>query len=198
MMGREATPVPLSYRIHQENKTNGSSRPEHAWALRDQSDRVEVVHAYSPTAAPRIALGRNFDFPLTERCEGRDVCQSIAIRARRIVKKMASIPSTPTCRRRDFASRQRHRFRAASTRRPRATPPLHCRARGRCSRKPATLCRQPPSIHKPCGRDDVLASTSVRALSTDWQSEAATDISSDGSLLTILTRCDSLKLSRSN
>jgi hypothetical protein len=43
-----------------------------------------------------------------------------------------------------------------------------------------------------------LASTSVRALSTDWQSEAATDISSDGSLLTILTRCDSLKLSRSN
>ncbi len=45
----------------------------------DLSNRVEVVHAYSPTAARRTALGRNFDFPLTERCEGRDVCQSIAI-----------------------------------------------------------------------------------------------------------------------
>ena len=198
MMGREATPVPLSYRIHEENKTNGSSRPEHAWALRICRTGWRSSTPIVRRAARREALGRNFDFPLTERCEGRDVCQSIAIRARRVVKKMASIPSTPTCPRRDFASRQRHRFRAASTRRPRATPPLHCRARGRCSRKPPTLCRQPPSIHKPCGRDDVLASTSVRALSTDWQSEAATDISSDGSLLTILTRCDSLKLSRSN
>ena len=31
--------------------------------------RVEVVHAYSPTAARREAFGRNFDFPLTERLE---------------------------------------------------------------------------------------------------------------------------------
>ena len=41
----------------------------HASALRDLSDRVEVVHAYSPTAARREAFGRNFAFPLTERFE---------------------------------------------------------------------------------------------------------------------------------
>jgi hypothetical protein len=148
---------------------------------------------YSPTAARRTALGRTFDFrsPSDARA-GMSVSRLPSGTAD--CEEDASIPSTPTCPRRDFASRQRHRFRAASTRRPRAIPPLHCR----CSRKPATLCRQPPSIHEPCGRDDVLASTSVRALSTDWQSEAAMDTSSDGSLLTILTRCDSVKLSRSN
>jgi predicted dehydrogenase len=63
----------------------------HARALRDLSDRVEVVHAYSPTAAQREAFGRNFDFPLTERCEDSDICQLIAISAPRIAKNMATI-----------------------------------------------------------------------------------------------------------
>ena len=69
----------------------GMAVTPHARALRDLSDRVEVVHAYSPTAAQREAFGRNFDFPLTERCEGPEICQSIAISARRIAKNMATI-----------------------------------------------------------------------------------------------------------
>jgi UDP-N-acetyl-2-amino-2-deoxyglucuronate dehydrogenase len=47
----------------------GMAVTPHARALRDLSDRVEVVHAYSPTAARREAFGRNFDFPLTDRLE---------------------------------------------------------------------------------------------------------------------------------
>ena len=47
----------------------GMAVTPHARALRDLSDRVEVVHAYSPTAARREAFGRNFAFPLTERIE---------------------------------------------------------------------------------------------------------------------------------
>jgi predicted dehydrogenase len=69
----------------------GMTVTPHARGLRDLSHRVEVVHAYSPTAAQREAFGRNFDFPLTEACEGPDICQSIAISARRIAKNMATI-----------------------------------------------------------------------------------------------------------
>ena len=69
----------------------GMTVTPHARGLRDLSHRVEVVHAYSPTAAQREAFGRNFDFLLTERCEGPDICQSIAIGARRIAKNMATI-----------------------------------------------------------------------------------------------------------
>jgi len=47
----------------------GMAVTPHARALRDLSDRVEVVHAYSPTPARREAFGRNFDFPLSERLE---------------------------------------------------------------------------------------------------------------------------------
>jgi predicted dehydrogenase len=47
----------------------GMAVTPHARALRDLSDRVEVVHAYSPTAARREAFGQNFDFPLTGRFE---------------------------------------------------------------------------------------------------------------------------------
>jgi UDP-N-acetyl-2-amino-2-deoxyglucuronate dehydrogenase len=43
----------------------GMAVTPHARALRDLSDRVKVVHAYSPTAGRREAFGRNFDFPLT-------------------------------------------------------------------------------------------------------------------------------------
>src|SRR3954447_13642759 len=43
----------------------GMAVTPHARALRDLSDRVEVVYAYSPTAARREAFGREFDFPLT-------------------------------------------------------------------------------------------------------------------------------------
>ena len=47
----------------------GMAVAPHARALRDLSDRVEVINAYSPTPARREAFGRNFDFPLTERLE---------------------------------------------------------------------------------------------------------------------------------
>jgi len=47
----------------------GMAVTPHARALRDLSDGVEVIHAYSPTAARREAFGRNFEFPLTERLE---------------------------------------------------------------------------------------------------------------------------------
>ena len=47
----------------------GMAVTPHARALRDLSDRVEVVHAYSPTPARREAFGRNFDLPLCERLE---------------------------------------------------------------------------------------------------------------------------------
>ena len=47
----------------------GMAVTPHARALRDLSDRVEVIHAYSPTPARREAFGKNFDFPLTERFE---------------------------------------------------------------------------------------------------------------------------------
>jgi predicted dehydrogenase len=69
----------------------GMAVTPHARALMDLSHRVKVVHAYSPTAAQREAFGRNFDFPLTERCEGPEICQSIAISAPRIAKNMATI-----------------------------------------------------------------------------------------------------------
>jgi predicted dehydrogenase len=62
----------------------GMAVTPHARALMDLSHRVKVVHAYSPTAAQREAFGRNFDFPLSERCEGPDICQLIAISARRL------------------------------------------------------------------------------------------------------------------
>ena len=47
----------------------GMAVTPHARALRDLADRVEVVHAYSPTAARRDAFGREFAFPLTDRLE---------------------------------------------------------------------------------------------------------------------------------
>jgi UDP-N-acetyl-2-amino-2-deoxyglucuronate dehydrogenase len=47
----------------------GMAVTPHARALRDLSDRVEVIHAYSPTAARREAFGRDFDFPLTGQLE---------------------------------------------------------------------------------------------------------------------------------
>ena len=47
----------------------GMAVTPHARALRDLSDRVEVVYAYSPTTARRDAFVRNFDFPLTDRLE---------------------------------------------------------------------------------------------------------------------------------
>ena len=47
----------------------GMAVTPHARALRDLSDRVEVVYAYSPTAARREAFGRDFDFPPTGRFE---------------------------------------------------------------------------------------------------------------------------------
>src|SRR5436305_1640276 len=47
----------------------GMAVTPHARALRDLSDRVEIVHAYSPTPARRDAFGRDFDFPLTDRLE---------------------------------------------------------------------------------------------------------------------------------
>ncbi|MBR1269396.1 Gfo/Idh/MocA family oxidoreductase [Bradyrhizobium sp. AUGA SZCCT0222] len=47
----------------------GMAVTPHARALRDLSDRVEVINAYSPTPARREAFGQNFDFPLTERFE---------------------------------------------------------------------------------------------------------------------------------
>jgi UDP-N-acetyl-2-amino-2-deoxyglucuronate dehydrogenase len=40
-----------------------------ARALRDLSDRVEIINAHSPTPARREAFGQNFDFPLAERLE---------------------------------------------------------------------------------------------------------------------------------
>ena len=47
----------------------GMAVTPHARALRDLSDRVEIIHAYSPTAARREAFGKDFDFPLTEQLE---------------------------------------------------------------------------------------------------------------------------------
>ena len=42
----------------------------HAAALRDLRDQVEVVAAYSPTAARRAAFAADWpDFPLTDRLE---------------------------------------------------------------------------------------------------------------------------------
>ena len=47
----------------------GMAVTPHARALRDLSNRVEVVHAYSPTPARREAFGKDFDFPLAERLD---------------------------------------------------------------------------------------------------------------------------------
>ena len=47
----------------------GMAVTPHARALRDLSDRVEVIHAYSPTAARREAFGRAFEFPLAAQLE---------------------------------------------------------------------------------------------------------------------------------
>ena len=44
----------------------GMVAPTHAAALRDLSDRVEVAHAFSPTAARREAFGARFAVPLCE------------------------------------------------------------------------------------------------------------------------------------
>ena len=45
----------------------GMAVTPHARALRDLSDRVEVINAYSPTAVRREAFGRDFDFPRCHR-----------------------------------------------------------------------------------------------------------------------------------
>lgn len=47
----------------------GMAVTPHARALRDLSNRVEVVHAWSPTAARREAFGRDFGFPLAAQLE---------------------------------------------------------------------------------------------------------------------------------
>ena len=47
----------------------GMAVTPHAKSLVDLSDRVEVVHAFSPSAARREAFARKFAFPLTARFE---------------------------------------------------------------------------------------------------------------------------------
>ncbi len=47
----------------------GMAVAPHAKSLVDLSDRLEVVHAFSPSAQRRRAFGENFPFPLTTRLE---------------------------------------------------------------------------------------------------------------------------------
>lgn len=47
----------------------GMAVTPHARGLLDLSDRVEVVHAYSPSEARRRAFAERFDFPLADRLE---------------------------------------------------------------------------------------------------------------------------------